>query len=119
MVKGWLDAGGQLHEKVFDVAWSGNRAIGANGKLPAVGDTVDRTTGKTDNTIGTPELITKWSYPEFNPNERAFYYVRMLQIPTARHSLLDAIALGLEKAPEEGPEVIQERAYTSAIWYKP
>ncbi|MCK0068244.1 DUF3604 domain-containing protein [Kordiimonas laminariae] len=119
VVKGWLDAGGQLHEKVFDVAWSGSRTIGANGKLPAIGDTVDRTTGKTDNTIGTPELITKWSDPEFNPNERAFYYVRVLQIPTARHSLLDAIALGLDNAPEEGPEVIQERAYTSAIWYKP
>jgi len=118
MVKGWLGANGETHEQVFDVAWAGAREIGPNGKLPAVGDTVDRATGKTADTIGTPELITLWTDPAFDPNQRAFYYVRVLQIPTARHSLLDAVALQ-EPAPKEGPPVLQERAYSSAIWYTP
>ena len=118
MVKGWLDADGETHEQVFDVAWAGAREIGPDSKLPAVGDTVDRATGKTANTIGTPELITLWTDPTFDPDQRAFYYVRVLQIPTARHSLLDAIALQ-ESAPKEGPPVLQERAYSSAIWYTP
>lgn len=118
VVKGWVTADGETHEKVYDVAWSGNRKFGQDGQLPAVGDTVDRKTGKVSNAIGTPELIKKWSDPDFDAGQRAFYYVRVLQIPTARHSLLDGIALGIE-APKEGPEVIQERAYTSPIWYTP
>lgn len=118
VVKGWLGANGETQEKVFDVAWAGDRQINAKGKLPAVGDTVDRNTGRVSNTIGTPELITVWTDPEFDPEQRAFYYVRVLQIPTARHSLLDGIALQ-EPAPEEGPATIQERAYTSPIWYTP
>jgi len=118
VIKGWLEADGETHERVYDVAWSGNRIVDTNGKLPAVGDTVNQLTGKLDNTIGTPELITIWTDPDFNAEQRAFYYVRVLQIPTARHSLLDGIALQ-EPAPTEGPATIQERAYTSAIWYTP
>jgi len=118
VVKGWLGADGETYEKVFDVAWAGNRQIGADGKLPPIGNTVDQKTGKVENTIGTPEVITTWTDPTFNADERAFYYVRVLQIPTARHSLLDANALQ-EPAPDEGPATIQERAYTSPIWYTP
>lgn len=118
MVKGWLDADGVAQEKVFDIAWSEGRTPDANGKLPPVEDVVDRTTGRLTREVGTPELITVWQDPEFNPDTRAFYYVRVLQVPTARHSLLDAIALQ-EEPPEEGPAVQQERAYTSPIWYTP
>jgi hypothetical protein len=118
VVKGWLTPDGETHEKVFDVAWAGERAPDANGKLPAVGDTVNRGTGSVANSIGTPELITVWTDPTFDADQRAFYYVRVLQIPTARHSLLDAVALQ-EDAAKKGPEVIQERAYTSPIWYTP
>lgn len=118
VIKGWVDANGSAQERIFDVAWSGDRQIGTDGSLPAVGDTVDRATGLTDNSIGSAELVTVWTDPTFSADERAFYYVRVLQIPTARHSLLDAIALG-ETTGEGGPDVIQERAYTSPIWYTP
>lgn len=118
VIKGWVNASGEAQEKVFNVAWAGERQQAPNGALPPVGDTVDRKTGHVANTIGSTELVTVWTDPAFNPAERAFYYIRVLQIPTARHSLLDAIALGIA-APEEGPEVIQERAYTSPIWYTP
>jgi len=118
VIKGWLGADGEPREKIYDVAWSGDRNPGADGKLPAVGDTVDRRSGEVSNSIGTPELITVWTDPDFSADQRAFYYVRVLQIPTARHSLLDGIALQ-EETPKEGPAAIQERAYTSAIWYTP
>ncbi len=118
IVKGWLDANGQAQEKVFNVAWSGDRAIGAGGKLAAIGDTVDRKTGQFENSIGAPRLQAVWSDPQFDSAQTAFYYVRVLQIPTARHSLLDAIALGREHAGDH-PDTIQERAYTSSIWYRP
>jgi hypothetical protein len=117
VVKGWLDSAGISHEKVFNVAWSGDRTLN-NEKLSAVGDTVSRVDGSVKNTIGSIELSTIWVDPSFNHKQRAFYYVRVLQIPTARHSLYDAIALQID-APSEGPAVIQERAYTSAIWYTP
>jgi hypothetical protein len=118
IVKGWLNAGGQAEEKVHNVAWSGERQPGPDGSLPPVGNTVDLTTGEVVNSIGAPALSTVWSDPDFDPARPAFYYVRVLQIPTARHSLLDALALGLEHA-EGHPDTIQERAYTSAIWYRP
>ncbi len=117
VVKGWVDSAGDAHEKVYDVAWSGARAPGADGKLPAVGDTVNRDTGEVENSIGAPELAAVWTDPDFDPAQNAFYYARVLQIPTARHSLLDAIALGREHAGKH-PDTIQERAYTSAIWYR-
>eukprot|EP00439_Symbiodinium_sp_Y106_P089844 s1_g2380.t1 len=118
VVKGWLDTDGNAQEKVFDVAWSGERTPAASGKIPAVGNTVDLETGNFTNDIGAPELSVLWTDPTFDPAQKAFYYVRVLQIPTVRHSQLDAIALGVG-TPFEGPATIQERAYSSPIWYKP
>jgi hypothetical protein len=118
IIKGWTDASGQAQEKIFNVAWSGNRQLTHKGKLPAVGNTANIRTGKTVNTIGEAELATVWIDPEFNPAQDAFYYARVLQIPTVRHSQLDAIAMGSD-TPYEGPATIQERAYTSPVWYTP
>lgn len=118
MVKGWVDEEGTSHEKVYDIAWSGDRIPDAEGEVPAVGDTVDRVNGTFSNTIGASQLETVWTDPDFNADRLAFYYIRVLEIPTPRHAQLDAIALGLD-APTEGPEVIQERAYASPIWYSP
>jgi hypothetical protein len=118
IVKGWLDSEGATHERVFDVAWSEGRELDAEGRLPAVGDTVNREMPGYTNTIGAPELSAVWVDPTFDPDESAFYYVRVLQIPTPRHSLYDSVALRMEP-PKEWPEVIQERAYTSPIWYTP
>jgi hypothetical protein len=118
IIKGWLDDTGLQQEKVYDVAWSGNRTLQANGTLAAVGNTVNLDTGKVDNSIGAAQLSAVWQDPTFNANQSAFYYLRVLQIPTARHSLLDAIALEMEHAGEQ-PDTIQERAYTSSIWYVP
>ncbi|MEE8298714.1 MAG: DUF3604 domain-containing protein, partial [Thermodesulfobacteriota bacterium] len=118
VVKGWLASDGTDKERIYNVAWSDDRALGADGKLPAVGNTVDLATGRYTNDIGATELSTVWTDPEFDPSERAFYYVRVLEIPTPRHGLLDALALG-ESEPLEGPATIQERAYTSPVWYSP
>lgn len=116
VVKGWLDPGDESREQVFNVAWSGQRALDGDGRLPAVGDTVDRSTGATADSIGAETLEVVWSDPQFDPAQAAFYYVRVLQIPTARHALLDALALGMSE-PSVGASVIQERAYSSPIWY--
>jgi len=116
IVKGWLDRNGRAHEKVFDVAWAGDRQPDADGKLPSVGDTVNRQTARYENTIGAPELAAVWHDPEFDADVQSFYYVRVLQIPTPRNSLYDSIALG-KPHPEGYAPVIQERAYTSPIWY--
>jgi hypothetical protein len=118
IVKGWLDDNGQAREKVFNVAWSDERQLALNGSLPPVGNTVNLENGATDNSIGSAQLAALWTDPEFDVKQSAFYYVRVLQIPTARHSLLDAIAMGMEHADEQ-PDTIQERAYTSSIWYRP
>jgi len=118
VVKGWLDADGATHEKVFDVAWSGERVRDAAGRLGPVGDSVDRTLGTWTDTIGAPELRSVWTDPDFDPARPAFYYARVLEIPTPRHSFYDALALDLESAGD-APDVIQERAYTSPIWYAP
>ncbi|MAT91293.1 MAG: hypothetical protein CME59_01700 [Halioglobus sp.] len=118
IVKGWLEADGSSREKVYNIAWAGERELLADGSLPAVGNTVDLRTGKVDNSIGAAELSATWTDPDFDPRQAAFYYARILQIPTARHSLLDAVALGMEHAAEQ-PDTLQERAYTSPIWYRP
>lgn len=118
IVKGWLGKDGKALEKTFDIAWSGDRTPGADGKLSIVGNSVDVSSASYQNTIGAGELTTVWIDPEFNPAARAFYYVRVLQIPTPRNSLYDSIAL--QKPPPEGyPTSIQERAYSSPIWYSP
>ncbi len=119
VVKGWIDARGEAHERIYDVAWSGDRRIGADGKLPAVGNTVDLETGLYSNSIGAVQLATVWTDPDFDPEQLAFYYVRVLEIPTPRHSLFDAIALGIDVAETGQPATIQERAYSSPIWYTP
>jgi hypothetical protein len=118
IVKGFVGRNGKAREKVYDVAWSGDRAPGANGKLPPVGDTVDRAAASWRNTIGAPELSAIWRDPDFDPAQRSFYYVRVLQIPTPRNSTYDSAALG--EPPQKGyAAAIQERAYTSPIWYAP
>jgi len=119
MVKGWVDAGGKLHEKVFDVVWSdpAKRKI-ANGRLAPVGDTVDLKTASYKNTIGAPELRTVWSDPEFDPKVRSFYYLRVLEIPTPRWPVFDALRYGA-KLPKDTRLKDQGRAYTSPIWYNP
>jgi len=118
IVKGWLDGDGEQREQVFDVVWAGDRRPDAGGRLPPVGDTVDLETGKTENSIGAAGLSARWRDPDFDPARPAFYYVRVLQIPTARHSYLDALALGEDRAAHH-PNTIQERAYSSPIWYRP
>lgn len=118
IVKGWVDAQGEAQERVYNVAWSGKRVLGINGTLPAVVDTVDRRTGRHSDRNGAASLSTVWRDPAFDPAQRAFYYARVLQVPTARHVFLDALALGKD-APDEGAAVIQERAYSSPIWYRP
>ena len=118
IVKGWLDAEGATQEKVYDVAWSGDRVAGADGKLPAVGNTVDVAKAFWTNTIGAPELGKHWTDPDFDPAQKAFYYARVLEIPTPRWTTYDAFRFGID-LPEGTPTSIQERAYTSAIWYNP
>jgi len=118
IVKGWMDAKGELHEKVYDVVWSGDRKPGTDGKLPAVGNTVDVPNATWTNTIGATELIKVWKDPDFDPKQRAFYYGRVIEIPTPRWTAYDAKYFGL-KLPPEVPMTTQERAYTSPIWYTP
>ena len=118
IVKGWVDKRGSEHEQVYDVAWSGNRTKDNEGRLTAVGNTVDMATATWTNSIGTPELITVWSDPDFDPDQRAFYYARVIEIPTPRWTLFDKVRLGVE-VPEGVPLTTQERAYTSPIWYTP
>jgi hypothetical protein len=118
IIKGWLDAEGETHEQVYDVAWSGDRQPGPDGKLPPVGDTVDVANATWTNTIGAPELIAVWTDPDFDPAQRAFYYGRVIEIPTPRWTAYDAKYFGTEPLPETRMKS-QERAYTSPIWYTP
>ena len=117
IIKGWYD-GKQQHEKVYDVAWSGDRKPGKDGKVPPVGNTVDAKTASWTNTIGASELGTVWSDPDFDPQQRAFYYARVLEIPTPRWSTYDAFRFGVP-IPDGAPVATQDRAYTSPIWYTP
>jgi hypothetical protein len=118
IVKGWLDAKGETHEKVYDVAWSTGRELDANGVIPPVGNTVDIAAANWSNTIGASELGTVWTDPDFNPNESAFYYARVLEIPTPRWIVYDAFRFGVD-LPEGAETTHQERAYTAPIWYTP
>jgi hypothetical protein len=118
IVKGWLDSKGKTHEKVYDVAWSSGRSPDANGMLPPVGNTVDVEAANWRNTIGASELGTVWTDPDFDPKQPAFYYARVLEIPTPRWIVYDAFRFGTE-IPEGAETTHQERAYTSPIWYTP
>jgi len=118
VVKGWLDGAGALHEQVYDVAWGGDRKPGPDGKLPSVGSTVDLESATWTNTIGAPDLIAVWQDPQFDPKQRAFYYARVLEIPTPRWTAYDVKRFGVTPLP--GTQLtVTERAYASPIWYTP
>ena len=120
IVKGWVDASGEAYEKVYDAVWSDPETRKRNllGDLPAVGNTVDAKTATWMNSIGAGELVTVWEDPDFDPSEKAFYYARVIEIPTPRWTTYDAVRFA-EAIPEGAPVSIQERAYTSPIWYSP
>ncbi len=119
IVKGWQDVKGELHERIYDVAVSDGRNIGSDGRCKTpVGNTVDLEAANWTNTIGASELATVWKDPDFNPKARAFYYARVIEIPTPRWVLYDKVRLGA-KVPEGVDLIHQERAYTSPIWYNP
>jgi hypothetical protein len=118
IIKGWTDTKGKAHEKVHDVVWSDDRKAGADGKLPAVGNTVNVKNASWTNTIGAPELVTVWTDPDFDPQQSAFYYARVIEIPTPRWTAYEAKRFEVDM-PSEVPMITQERAYTSPIWYTP
>ena len=118
IIKGMVDAKGEPQDKVIDVVWSGDRKRGGDGKLPPVGNTVDVTRATYANTIGSPELMGTWTDPDFDPARPALYYVRVLEIPTPRWTTYDAVRNKLPLLPDV-PSMIQERAWTSPIWYSP
>ncbi|WP_245837782.1 DUF3604 domain-containing protein [Tropicimonas sediminicola] len=118
IVKGWIDANGETQEKIYNAAWSGDRELDADGKLPEVGNTVDVANATWTNTIGAPELIGVWEDPDFDPAQPAFYYARVIEIPTPRWTAYEAKRFGIEM-PDEVPMITTERAYTSPIWYTP
>jgi hypothetical protein len=119
IIKGWIDDDGSARERVYDVAVSDGREIGPEGRCKTpVGNTVNIEKATWTNTIGDPELIAVWSDPDFDPNQRAFYYARVLEIPTPRWTAYEALRFGI-KMPPEAEMTTQERAYTSPIWYTP
>ena len=118
VIKGWLNADGSTSEQVYDIAWSDDREMGADGRLALVGNTVDVEDASFTNSIGAPMLFAHWRDPDFDPAQRAFYYVRVLEIPTPRWTVYDAKFFGVD-LPDGVPTSIQERAYTSPIWYTP
>ena len=118
IVKGWVDEAGEANEQIFDVAWSSPDRMQADGSLRPVPNTVDLETGGWSNDAGAASLTAEWRDPEFDPSVAAFYYVRVLEVPTPRHSLLDKLALGGD-VDTRRPDTIQERAYSSPIWYRP
>ena len=118
VVKGWVESDGTLRERVYDVAWSGDRQLDAKGELPPVGNTVDVANASWLNTTGEAQLAGLWRDPDFDPRQPAFYYLRVLEIPTPRWTAYDAKRFGVTM-PDEVPLITQERAYTSPIWYQP
>jgi hypothetical protein len=118
IIKGWVDTAGKQHEKIYDVAWSDARKIGADGKLPAIGNTVDVKAATYTNNIGAAQLAAGWTDPDFKPGEQAFYYARVIEIPTPRWSTYDAVRMKMA-ALTDVPTSIQERAWSSPIWYLP
>ena len=118
IIKGWANKDGTLAEKVYDLNWSGDRKVNAQGKVPAVGNSVNLKDASWDNSIGATELKAVWADPDFNPELEAFYYARVIEIPTPRWTLFDQVRYGAEIA-KDVPLTNTERAYTSPIWYSP
>ena len=119
IVKGWLDAEGQLQERIYDVALSGDRKVNRAGRAKKdVGNTVDLEQASYSNAIGEVALAARWQDPDFDPGQPAFYYVRVLEIPTPRWTTYDAAGFGIDR-PDDVPAITRERAYSSAIWYTP
>ena len=119
IIKGWLDEKGKTHERIYDVAVSDGRRIGADGRCKTlIGNTVDVKTASFTNTIGASELGTVWTDPDFSTKQKAVYYARVIEIPTPRSSTIDAFRFGVP-IPKGAPVSTQERAYTSPIWYTP
>ena len=118
IVKGWRDAEGQLHERVHDVALAGGRSVGAEGDAPPVGSTVDVASATYTNTIGDAQLASVWTDPDFDAAQSAFYYARVIEIPTPRWTAYEVARFGAS-VPEDTRMTLQERAYTSPIWYAP
>jgi hypothetical protein len=118
MVKGWVNADGSVSEKVFDLAWSGDREVDANGKVPSVGNSVNVEDATWSNDIGAAELSAVWVDPNFDASQEAFYYIRVIEIPTPRWTLYDVINYGAELDPSI-PLTTTERAYSSPIWFTP
>jgi hypothetical protein len=119
VVKGWVDAKGEMHERIYDVAVSDDRTIGEDGRSrEAVGSTVDIATATYTNSIGDSQLTTHWRDPGFDPQQSAFYYVRVIEIPTPRWTAYDAVRFNV-KMSDDITMTLQERAYTSPIWYTP
>lgn len=119
IVKGWANADGSLSEKVYDVTWSGDRKVNAEGKVPAVGNTVNLEDATWDNSIGATELSAVWTDPNFDASLEAFYYLRVIEIPTPRWTLYDKLKYNITDMGEEVPMTAQQRGYTSPIWYSP
>jgi len=118
IIKGWVDADGVTQENVYDVVWSGDRQIGGDGKLPPVGNTVDLSVPSWTNDIGRAELGAVWTDPDFEASQHAFYYTRVIEIPTPRWTAYDAVRFGVDM-PADVAMITQERAYSSPIWYTP
>jgi hypothetical protein len=119
VIKGWLDAKGETHERIYDVVVSDGRKIGSDGRCKQpVGNTVDIDNATYTNAIGAAAMSAHWTDPDFDPKQSAFYYVRVLEIPTPRWTTYDAAYFGI-KRPDNVPATLQDRAYTSPIWYSP
>ena len=119
VVKGWLGGDGKTHERVYDIGVSGGRTIGADGRCAElVGNTVNAKAATFTNTIGSPLFLAYWRDPDFDPKQHAFYYVRVLEIPTPTWVAKDIAFFGVD-APADATLVHQERAYTSPVWYTP
>jgi len=119
VIKGWLDSSGNTHERIYDAAVSDGREIGADGRTrEPVGSTVDLEKATFTNTIGDAIIAAYWRDPDFDPAHYAFYYVRVIEIPTPRWTTYDAAFFGIDR-PNKVPPTVQDRAYTSPIWYSP
>jgi hypothetical protein len=118
VVKGFINEQGEAEERIYDIDGGSLRARHADGTFEALLSTVDTSTATYDRNQGSDQLKALWIDQDYEPGQRAFYYVRVLEVPTPRHSLYDAVALQIE-SPDEYPESIQERAYSSPIWVTP